>query len=79
MRDLIALRDKLTREREEIQGRIAHVQMGEQRETAGHQTDNAHEWENAEIRDGLQAEARDEFGSRSDWIACRIDWRSART
>jgi len=56
VRDLSALRDKLMHEREEIQGRIAHVQKGEQRETADHQADNAHEWENAEIRDGLQAD-----------------------
>ncbi len=61
MRDLNTLRDKLVRKHEEIQGRIVRVQEGEQRETADHQTDNAHEWENAEIRDGLQAEAQDEL------------------
>ena len=72
MRDLNELRDKLMSEREEIQSRIAHVQKGEQRETADHQTDNAHEWENSEIRDGVQVEAQDEL-KKIDHALQRLD------
>ncbi len=44
-------RTQLERERQKIQRRVEHAQSDERQETANGQTDNAHEWENAELRE----------------------------
>lgn len=44
---------KLQLERQKLQKRIKQIQQDEQQETASDQTDTAHEWENADVRDGL--------------------------
>ena len=54
-------RTKLQHERQKIQERIDHIQRDEQLETASGQTDTAHEWENADVRDGLLTAAEQEL------------------
>ena len=54
-------RTKLQHERQKIQERIDRIQRDEQQETASGQTDTAHEWENADVRDGLLTAAEQEL------------------
>ncbi len=61
MEDRQARRDELTRQRDEIGRRIRQLEHRERRETGDGQTDNAHEWENADVRDAELAEAMDEL------------------
>jgi RNA polymerase-binding protein DksA len=44
---------QLQSERQKIQQRIDQIQRDERLETASGQTDTAHEWENADVRDDL--------------------------
>lgn len=53
--------DELTRQRERIGRRIRQIEHNGRRETRDGETDNAHEWENADIRDGEIAEAKEEL------------------
>ena len=61
MEDRQTQRDELTRQRDEIGRRIRQLEHNERRETGDGQTDNAHEWENAEIREGQIQEALNEL------------------
>ena len=61
MEDRQARHDELTRQREEIGRRIRQLEHNERRETGDGQTDNAHEWENADVREAELAEAMDEL------------------
>ena len=61
MEDRQTQRDELTRQRDEIGRRIRQLEHRERRETGDDQTDNAHEWENADVRDAELAEAMDEL------------------
>jgi RNA polymerase-binding transcription factor DksA len=56
MEDRQARRDELTRQRDEIGRRIRQLEHNERRET-----DNAHEWENADVREAELAESMDEL------------------
>ena len=60
MEDRQSQRDELTRQRDEIGRRIRKLQHNERRETGDDQTDDAHEWENADVRDAELAETMDE-------------------
>ena len=51
MMDERSVRNRLTAERDRVQRLIAGVQGDERRETAEGQTDTAHLWEDADIRD----------------------------
>ena len=51
------VRQKLEQRRDKLQQKIAEIDNAERVETAQGQTDNAHEWENADIRADLAAEA----------------------
>jgi len=64
--DKDATRARLEAQRDELARRVEQLQAAEQEETArsgnvGGETDNAHEWENAEIREGEIGEALDEL------------------
>ncbi len=64
--DLAAVRARLEAQRNDLVQRVDRLQADEQRETASSgnvagETDNAHEWENAEIREGQIQEALDEL------------------
>ncbi len=61
MEDRQTRRDDLTRQRDEIRRRIRQLEYNERRETGDGQTDNAHEWENADVREAELAEAKDEL------------------
>ena len=61
MEDHQTRHDELTRQREEVGRRIRKLQQSERRETGDGQTDDAHEWENADVRDAELAEAMDEL------------------
>ena len=63
MEDHQTRHDELTRQREEVGRRIRKLQHSERRETGDGQTDDAHEWENADVRDAELAEAMDELNS----------------
>jgi RNA polymerase-binding transcription factor DksA len=54
-------RAKLQNDRQKIQDQIDQIQHDEQQETASGQTDTAHEWENADVRDGLLNAAEQEL------------------
>ncbi len=56
MKDLRATRDRLVRDRSKIQRRVDALQNDERQETVDGQTDNAHEWENADLRDDKMGE-----------------------
>jgi len=51
-------RQRLEQQRAELQQRITGIQRAERDETAQGETDNAHEWENADVREDLAREAR---------------------
>lgn len=54
MTDKHATRDELSQQRDELQRRITDLQKQGREETQDDTTDNAHQWENAELRgDGL--------------------------
>jgi len=50
-------RQQLTQRRDRLQQKIAEIQHAESAETAQGETDNAHEWENADVRADLVQEA----------------------
>jgi len=52
---------QLERQRDELQQRIANAQDAERAETGQGETDNAHEWENADLRSNLLDEATNEL------------------
>ena len=52
---------KLVQRRDELQQKLADIQHAESVETTQGETDNAHEWENAEVREDLAQEASDEL------------------
>ena len=54
---------QLERQRDELRQRIANAQDAERAETGQGETDNAHEWENAELRSGLMDEAMNELNT----------------
>ena len=55
-----AAREVLQRRREELESTIAGIQRDERSETASGETDNAQEWEEAEIREAeLQSTRRE--------------------
>ncbi len=60
MEDRQTQHDELTRQRDEIGRRIRQLEYNERRETGDGQTYNAHEWENADVREADLAEAMDE-------------------
>ncbi len=68
------VRDRLEAQRADLAGRIARLQANERYETehsgdvAG-ETDNAHEWENAERREGQIKEAMKELKQTEDALA----------
>ena len=66
MSDETTIRAKLERDRERVQARIAGIQGAERKETSDDQTDNAHLWEDADIRDGDLDEAVEELGAIDD-------------
>jgi len=55
------VRRTLERKRDELQQRLAEIQRRLSTETAAGETDTAHEWENAEVREDLAQEASDEL------------------
>ena len=72
MTDVTTMRAKLERDRERVQARIAAIQGAERKETSDGQTDNAHLWEDADIRDGDLDEAVDKLGAIDDALQ-RLD------
>ncbi|MGW8282715.1 MAG: TraR/DksA family transcriptional regulator [Gemmatimonadota bacterium] len=77
MSDESAERARLEKQRDELTRRIEKLQADEQHETAasenvGGETDNAHEWENAEIREGQISEALEELRQTEAALA-RLD------
>ncbi len=65
-------RTQLQLERQTLQARIDQIQRNERQETAGGQTDTAHEWENADVRDDVLASAVQEL-RQVDMALRRID------
>ena len=65
-------RARLESQRQEVQERIDKIRRAEQQETAGGETDTAHEWENADVRDDLLAVAGQEL-RQIDAALQRID------
>jgi len=55
------IRQTLVRKRDELQHKLAEIQRRLSTETAEGETDTAHEWENAEVREVLAQEASDEL------------------
>jgi DnaK suppressor protein len=55
------VRQALTRKRDELQQKLTEIQNRVSTETAAGETDTAHEWENAEVREDLAQEASDEL------------------
>jgi len=51
------IRQTLEQRRDKLQRTIAGLQGEEAAETSGGQTDNAHEWENADVREDLVRDA----------------------
>jgi RNA polymerase-binding transcription factor DksA len=72
MTDQHAARDSLTRQRNELQGRIKALQSQEREETQDDTTDNAHEWENAELRGDEMDQALNELRGVEQALA-RLD------
>ena len=72
MIDEKTVRKKFESDRDRIVARIATIQGDERRETAEGQTDGAHLWEDAEIRDGDLGEATQELSAIDDALQ-RID------
>lgn len=72
MTDQQKVRDKLEGERARIQARIAAIQGSERQETAAGQTDSAHLWEDADIRDADLDQAMDELSAADDALQ-RLD------
>jgi len=75
--DKSAVRARLEAQRDELAGRVERLQAAEQEESAhsgnvGGETDTAHEWENAEIREGEIAEAIDE-SRQTEAALARLD------
>lgn len=72
MTDTTTMKARLESARERVQTRIAAIQGAERKETSDGRTDNAHLWEDADIRDGDLAEAVDELGEIDNALQ-RID------
>ena len=75
--DEAAVRARLEAQSNDLAGRVGRLQADERAETAhsgnvGGETDNAHEWENAEIREGEIGEALDEL-RRTEAALARLD------
>jgi DnaK suppressor protein len=66
MIDEKTVREKLQGDRDRVQARIATIQGNERRETAEGQTDAAHLWEDADVRDADLDEATDELSAIDD-------------
>ncbi len=63
---------RLESDRDRVQARIAAIQGAERKEASDGKTDNAHLWEDADIRDGDLDEAVDELGEIDNALQ-RID------
>lgn len=72
MTDTTTMKAKLESDRERVRARIAAIQGAERKETSDGKTDNAHLWEDADIRDGDLDEAVDELGEIDNALQ-RID------
>ena len=77
MSDEAAARARLEKQRDELAQRVDRLQAAEHDETAASgdvagDTDNAHEWENTEIREGQISEALDELRQTEAALA-RLD------
>lgn len=72
MSDHEAALQKLVEKRDRLTKKIADLQDAESTETARGETDNAHEWENADIRDDLSREAESQLASVQAALA-RVD------
>ncbi len=72
MTDKKTLREKLEGDRARVQARIAMIQGSERRETAEGQTDPAHLWEDADIRDADLDQATQELSTIDDALQ-RLD------
>ena len=55
------IQNTLEKKRDELQKKLAEIQRRVSSETAEGQTDTAHEWENAEVREDLAQEVSDEL------------------
>lgn len=55
------VRKKLEQRRDKLQQKIAEIDHAERVETAQGETDNAHEWENADVRADLVVEAESQL------------------
>jgi RNA polymerase-binding protein DksA len=65
-------RTQLLQERQQVQERIAQIQGNERQETSNGQTDTAHEWENADVREDLLSAAEQQL-RQVDAALHRID------
>ena len=65
-------RTQLALERQTLQARIEQIQQEERQETARGQTDTAHEWENADVREDVLEAAVQEL-RQVDAALQRID------
>ena len=72
MMDEKTVRKRLEKDRDKVTARIATIQGDERRETSGGQTDNAHLWEDADIRDADLGEAKSELSAITDALQ-RLD------
>jgi RNA polymerase-binding transcription factor DksA len=72
MIDEQAAREKLESARDQVRARIERIQGNERRETSEGQTDGAHLWEDADIRDADLGEPTDELSSITDALQ-RLD------
>ena len=72
MTDQETVRRRLDRDRERVLARIAAIQAAERRETSEGQTDGAHLWEDADIRDADLVEATDELNAITEALQ-RVD------
>ena len=61
MADLEVRRAQLGAERAQLRQRIERIHQENRQEVEGGQTDGAHHWENAEVREGALAEATAEL------------------
>lgn len=72
MTDEATLKERFISKRDQVQARIAAIQGDERRETSEGQTDNAHLWEDADIRDADLDQLTGELGEIDDALQ-RLD------
>ena len=72
MTDETALKERFISRRDQVQARIAAIQGDERRETSEGQTDTAHLWEDADIRDADLDQLTSELGEIDDALQ-RLD------